>query len=779
MLVPTEHHVYTEKKDEWKMEDLSELFILSDFLNKSIVSSEYEPNDLFGEAINLTEHGEQIAKRIRKENDIIEKNIKLGMFRVFYDGEFLIDCNRTDIKKLKMAFSQEIIEGKIKYPWTFERQLYDRFFELFSKRSSVLSFDETELLLKDTNKGVFQLGKIIVGPFGMIDSIETRSFSVVLSAPLWHCNNLACNSLHFVKLTSNIHKTKFGEVSKLIENNYKMPKGLEKLLKENISNVKMYEDINPVELPLVLVNSLSESELKLLLERLIDKHSYFREQVSNIKQFKNRFSGSAQQISKKTSHSECFQLILLFSNDDIITTLEELIDDNHIVIPPTEIRESYFGYKRGSALDIKCQISHLGLRFISRRRDLALIRLRNLINDIYKEKDDLEWKLRLGVGQNLVEKFESVLMNEDPRNIVKEFLLDNPRHLKETFNYLWISNFKIPSNPMEEERLINKILWKLGFNINLYPDYLKKFWERLHSFREASNVNHIYTEADKERIRSYGVNLFVSVEEIFDASLSFFTWVLLSDHYASTKFKFNLNQSRIYMAKELSGKRVTDTGSIQFDSKGKNTLYPLVQGFSILADLCEELVQKRDDYKRSESDLPTYMNQTNLFIFPFLHEKFVLDIPKDIYNEIIALLREVTIVFEKNKVASVRNRVEHKRVDFPTKEEINVACDALEQIISSLEDKGIVPMVYHSNGEFSDSFGRGYNLFKNYKDNEMMINQSSQYSLCKLPKGKVPLVMVPILKLKNSNEFVRFKYEETSEFVEMYSNYPKRLQFNE
>lgn len=65
--------------------------------------------------------------------------------------------------------------------------------------------------------------------------------------------------------------------------------------------------------------------------------------------------------------------------------------------------------------------------------------------------------------------------------------------------------------------------------------------------------------------------------------------------------------------------------------------------------------------------------------------KYLLDLPKEVYDEVIIYLREITYIFDKNKIASIRNRVEHKRDDFPTKDEINKACTALKEIVIGLE----------------------------------------------------------------------------------------------
>lgn len=395
--------------------------------------------------------------------------------------------------------------------------------------------------------------------------------------------------------------------------------------------------------------------------------------------------------------------------------------------------------------------------------------------EIYNDKEELDWKLRLVEGIDTNDKFEKLLMNENPKQIVKDFLLDSPKHIKFTFDYLLIKDFYIPKDDTDEENLVNRLLWKLGFNVNTFPDSLQKYWNRLESFTKVSSLMHSYNEVDKERIRSAAVNLFVSLEEILDASLSYITWVLLSDHYGETKFKYNIIQARTFMSEQLSNKKVTNNGSIVFDRGGKNTLYPLIMGFEILADFCNELLNTRDNYKRNEKDIPSYIERTNLFVFPFSHTKLVLDLSDEIYINLDKLLRRIKILLEKNNVANIRNRIEHKREDFPDKTEISKACNALNELGYILEEHGIYPIVYQFNETIIDSFGRGYSSYINYKEESISISMSSQYSLANIPKLIDTLVIIRAIKLKNSKEYLRFVYTETSEFTKIYEGYPRRI----
>jgi len=334
----------------------------------------------------------------------------------------------------------------------------------------------------------------------------------------------------------------------------------------------------------------------------------------------------------------------------------------------------------------------------------------------------------------------------------------------------------LPASPEEEERLVEKILWKLGFDIGLYPPHQRLFWDRLDKLLEAARTYTTYNQHDRESIRSAGVNLFVSVEEILDYSLSFTTWALLSDHYGVTKFKCNFDEARRFMASRLNGLRLGSNEPLEFDAGGKNTLYPLVQGFAVLAQLCSEIIEGQNgELARPENELPGYYDKTEIELFPFLHKALVLDLRKGDCDLILRLLREITARLEKSQVCNIRNRIEHRRPDFPNQEEIERACVGVADTVNKMEAAGVCPLIYLYTGRTVDQYGRGLLIFKDYKAREITISQPSLYRVCRLPSIRRPQIIVPCMHINDSFELLRFQFEETSDYVEIWRDYPKRI----
>jgi hypothetical protein len=250
---------------------------------------------------------------------------------------------------------------------------------------------------------------------------------------------------------------------------------------------------------------------------------------------------------------------------------------------------------------------------------------------------------------------------------------------------------------------------------------------------------------------------------------------LLADHYGKTKFKWNPDEARRFMARTLDGRARGSGEAVHYDDSGKNTLFPLSQGFALVADMCEELLATDPpEVHRPAGDIPTYAERTALDMFPFQHTSLFLDIRQRDRDRIIDLLREVTASMESPDVCELRNRLEHRRRDFPAQEEIEEVCGALTKVFRKMESAGISPLVYYHKGTASDAAGRKVTSFVDYRGRTHDLHHPSQYVLVRLPTAISSLVLVPWLHIGESLDVIRFRIEESSEFTEMWRGYPRR-----
>ncbi|MFC1946990.1 hypothetical protein ACFLXY_03615, partial [Chloroflexota bacterium] len=430
-----------------------------------------------------------------------------------------------------------------------------------------------------------------------------------------------------------------------------------------------------------------------------------------------------------------------------------------------------------SWLDLYSTCSKFGVSTLSDNYDIELPRLIRIISEIYSEEnpEDLSWKLRDVTGKTINEKIDVLVRTNSPENIIREMIFDRPTHITRCFDVLRYGNFKKPESRTEEDYMIKKVLWKLGFDVREYPITQKRFWELLGILENTSKSYIKRSEDDKEVIRSAAVNFFVSMEEVLDRSLSFITWVLLSDHYRDTRGKYNYYDAKEFITQKLNGKNIGKDITLELDDKGKNTLYPLIIGFSVLANYSNELIKTNEnEYRRSVSTTPGFINKNTLQIFPYEHEIYIFDIRESDRSSLLGLLNEISKKLESSGMCEIRNRLEHKREDFPSHEEISKVTNVIREVISEMEETGIFPLIFLNDGIEIDKYNRIIHKFKSYKDEEYKIPGPSRFEASSPDYSSGPRVIIPCIRIGDSAEPLWFIYQENSEFIEMWKHFPRK-----
>lgn len=541
-----------------------------------------------------------------------------------------------------------------------------------------------------------------------------------------------------------------------------------------------YDDLRLSGFPNFLAGAFDLPEFKLILKQLIDTHSKeIRSLLPLGKKFERLFEGDSNYITRNLDKNYCLQLILLLNDGAIVNAIETLIDENRIEIPATEKRISKIPFtKKYGWIPTNIECSRNGIRTISPSGSLALARLKRLIKEIYNKKDNeelLDWKLIGFEGGSLLERLDKHLYYSDPEQLLSNLIMDSPSHLKATFELMKYGNFSIPRTDQDKGKIIKKLLWKIGFDVNLYPEYINLFWDRYAKFISLldSDVCQEYTERKMELIRSSAVNFFVSLEQILGYSLSFSAWMLLSDHYLDTRYKLNLDIAKSFMESKFSE---IEDDKLPFDPTGKYTLYPLIAGFSRLSGICEEMIKNKERYKRQESDIQRPYKKTSIEVFPFLYRALILDLRDQDQKSVLDLLKEVASSLSRANVSNIRNRIEHPREkkEFPCRDEIKRMCEVISNVIKDLIDFGLCPSVFWSTEIHVDSYDRRFTTCKDCRNREIELIISPQHNYCRFPNTSNPLVIVPGVHVGDSGELMRFHFEETSSYTEMWKNFPRK-----
>jgi hypothetical protein len=270
------------------------------------------------------------------------------------------------------------------------------------------------------------------------------------------------------------------------------------------------------------------------------------------------------------------------------------------------------------------------------------------------------------------------------------------------------------------------------------------------------------------------VNFFVELERFLGSALDFIFWVLTSDHYAITKFTYEKTSNQAEMARTLSDYQ-TKSGAaepIRFSEEGKNTLYPLIAGFRLFAELCRELLREGSRYVRPSAQTPGYVGRAGLNVFPFTHTKLILDLRDNICTPVISHLIEISELLQNANVAGIRNRTEHARDDFPAANEISAMLDVVSSLADRMQKSGFAPLSYVSLGSKVDRWGRSFRAFGNYRGDTILIHRRGELADAPVPSGPGPIIIVPLIKLGDTEEIFRVRYTEPSDFREMWKGYP-------
>ncbi len=596
------------------------------------------------------------------------------------------------------------------------------------------------------------------------------------SAPLWHCSDPACRALHIVTLDTG--QSKVSEAVDFLQKECTEEQGPPSewhgLLPHSITTADHYDDMHPGVLPWLLIDGFGEAEIRAIVSEVV---SHYTGELRRTLADDGVLPKSGSDLDR-LSEAECFQLALLAGDETVAQCIERCIEDRCIVLPPTETRSPRVALSSPGWYDLTWQCSRHGVRAVSTNTNLGLLRLKRLIASAHESNGQLaepEWRLRHTDGDTINEKLDNYVRHTDPRVAVREIILSSQDRLQSAFSLLRYGWFSVPSSPEEEECLLDKMLWKLGFDIPLYPEHQRLFWQRLDRLLEVARTGTDYNENDRESIRGAGTNFFVSLEEVLDYSLSFSAWALLSDHCEVARFTVNFDSARRFMASQLSRRKSPSGGRIVFDPGGKNTLGPLAVGFVCLAELCTDLLSGgKESWARSAPGLPGYYLRTQLEAYPFLHKALIFDLRESDRERILALLRQVSRDLDSCRVVDVRNRIEHRRTDFPIQSEIERACSTVSDVMTKLEDSGLSPVIFFPAGQTTDEYMRRVTRLRNYRGRELQIPQPSEYDRCGLPPPHSPCIAVPSLRVGDSPIFMRFSYEESSDYARMWEGYPRR-----
>ncbi|MGP3998660.1 hypothetical protein [Streptomyces sp. 8N706] len=694
----------------------------------------------------------------------------------------MVDHEGTDLTDFVSELNGEIASGKILHPFVWGRELYDKAFEMFQHDPASLDERQTAQLLEGTPRGVFQSFDMVTGPLGILLSQDMRPLSPVVRIPLYHCEKRSCRIIHHTYLAtsdSQIHKTR-AKTREILEKEY----GKESAFREFFSEIDnefcgYFDDQSSLgEVPL-LGECFSSDELDAVIATALrGKASPLRHalQANEIQ------AGNPDDFTRSLNKAGKIQALMLMRSKDLSTCIDETIHSGNIRIPTHEVRRPKIWKLSTGYYNLSAECSHYGVRTVPQDRSLAVVRLSRLISSIYDLADasssrELAWKLRRVEGSSTREKLDRFVRSEDPAEVLRSLVLVGPGSFSVAAEMCGLPE-SLEVERLDDAEIVNILLWKLGFNTKSSDEAFGPLRRNRETFAHAVSSVTSFGEAERYEIKRESSPLFSSIEAALDATLAFTTWALTFDHWtAPSRFTYHHSDARAQMANILNSADArqahrTDDATI-YDSQGRNTLFPLISGFARLRAYLSQTLETAEKYTRPDSDMPVYAKLAELTPFSFVHTVPFLDLESENQQSIIETLSEMTRILESGGVSSVRNRLQHSREDFPSKEELDKFLGAIDEFLELAEESGLCPMIFHAVGNHRDSFGRATYQLRDYRGREYSAQRPSGTGAPGMPGLMRDQFVIPAARLKSSGEVLRFEIGTTSAYTEIWENWPK------
>lgn len=770
---PSETLKYLKSLDS--TDQLCRLYSLSRAWKNAYYTKDYQASSLWGDLVVFNDSSDRLLNiHFREEMESKNPNFYLAAFGYFYHHKIFYDYLSCDIDGIANLLESEVISGKIKYPHRFGNELYNKYNSLYPEPSKYLYKEDVLNLLENTPDGIYQCGYYLIGPLGIIRSKERRSVYPSLTIPMWHCSSVSCDQAHPTALIPDPNTPVVSYYSKISE---KLGNALGGRTNWHLSlkNLEESETIIRREYAFLLetvCDTITGKELSALTCHALNgiHKSHLRKLLKQCESTSELEKNRTEIIVEKLSSEQKLQLILSLEDNDIIEYIDYLISTKEINVPTSEIRDAKY-VSSNEAINSPCQISSLGIRS---KMPAPMMHLVSLILSGYEKnglESELEWKLREFSGLSKKDALVSYIQTYGPEKALSHLVLTSSILTKHVCTAV-----KLSTNLVQEssKSSIDRLMWKIGYTPSQYDDLLERLLKRLTNFEnQLTELDRISTEDDRERIRSSGVNLFVSLEEFLDKFIAYNTWLLAYDHYSPARFKFDILEARKCVSRTL----ISDN-DINWSQNGDNALGVLLHYLSLLVSWVEELASKsRDELKRPESGIPRFIYQ-DLIPFPFRHTQAwadydvtQLELYKDDLESIVNLIN-------RSKLAEVRNGIDHFRDEssFPSLDTMTACAVRLKKAIVKSDIHRFFPKHYVLKSTLKNEFDILEFTYCDYKERKHVIYGPSLVTGLLNRNIPKPVIIAPCNLLGGPNSTMIFTLHEHSDFSKYWEGYPIKRQ---
>lgn len=762
------------------IELLIDLHALSTFWLYAVYPEGYRADDAWRRVLVLSSDGERIVNEFGGLlPDVPEPDLVLTLFGIFAYHDLLVDWKRSDLDAIATLLERELLSEKLRLPYRFGRVLYDRFNDVHhSSRTEHLLPEDTRKLLEGTSQGVYQLNRYVTGPLGVLQSEESRWISPSLVLPLWHCSDTGCIAFHEVSLIPP--EVSVVQAYRALLEKMKIqygPRSEWHPVLRWLHRGERWEAGRPYyDLPVVFADCVVGRErTNLLTCALSGRHGdLLRAVLSGPPRRKSDGSGPAVDVAERLSPEAQLQLIFLLPDKLLIDLLDTNIDSAILRVPPGEKRTSKIHPPGRGYRDSITEISSLGVRST---RENPTVRLCTEVWRAYERcglMNELEWRVRADSALSVKEAVVAFIRDKGPVEAVNELVLSSGAVTQAVCANLGTSiAHAAPREPIAVERM----LWKLGFDPMQFDDSIPRFQARLREFNErVLEISPVKTEDDREKIRSVGVNVFVSVEDFLERFVSYNVWLLASDHFLQTNYSFDLAKARRLIPAILGERLESGSTQVVWSPDGKNSLGVLFRYLSESVKWMDSLDgTSRDALLRPEEDLPHFASD-QYHPFAFRHKQLWADSDINELRNYREGYRSVARLLEQANLTEMRNGLDHYRDGdkFPDGDALLACAARLQQALQLAEVHRYFPKTFWLHRWTKDRFGLIQYECVDYAGRPMYLYGPLLASGLPEPSDKWPMLIAPGNLLGMPQSTLVFQVRETNEYSAYWEGYPRK-----
>jgi hypothetical protein len=411
------------------IESIREAAALRVFLRSALPANGYKAAPEWQQIVTLTPAGEEALRLLRMPSDhaVERADILMAMFCLFFHHDLFVDCAKCNLKALQQLVNSELLSGQLRWPHRFGRLLYDRFNDSYSgDRTDHLLPEEALALVGGTPQGVYQVGRLVSGPLGLIEASCARYLPPTQSLVLWHCSDPGCQSAHVVDLLPvevplvqvirEVRKalgTHLGPASEWL-------RPLAYVLGGDIPRQPYtYFDVCTIIADCIVC----EERSSLVAAALSGSNgASLRDLLGKPPRKKTAGRGAPEALAKALGDEEQLQLLLLLRDCDLIGLIDQCIKHGSIRVPLGEKRRARVSPPASSHTPTS-ELSSLGIRCSGNE---PLLDFCALVWEAYSSSSrtsELDWRLRNRLVSGTQNMLLDYLSKNEPSAAVRDLVL--------------------------------------------------------------------------------------------------------------------------------------------------------------------------------------------------------------------------------------------------------------------------------------------------------------------------------------------------------------------